>query len=425
MRHRIRRLTGLILSVLVLAGCATPAFRASNPGDVDSLSRQILVTTRQSNSGAEGLLGDPATIYLRRPGYGPTPAVDRLLDGIAADYRLQRREGWLISSLGVYCEVYELGPGQNIDDVVHDVAMDPRVESVQAMNVYQTEGVHYDDPYHSMQPALTQMSIDSAHEFATGRGVTIAVVDSLVDDRHPEIRGHIPVSRNLVKPGLQRAEIHGTAVAGVIVSTPNNGQGIVGVAPDARVFSLRACWTVDSVTGRALCSSFSLARALESATELGARIVNMSLAGPRDPLVERLIDSAIERGVIVIAARAGRDDASAGFPASHPGVIPAVAFGIETSSGAVAIAAPGTDVLSTVPDSEYGFFSGNSMASAFVAGVTALLVERRPDIDARQARELLAGSSEGGMVDACRALALLQDGESCVSPATPRPEARD
>ena len=401
----IRVVAGLLLAAL-LAACShldtSSASRTEGEG-----SRQILVTTAQSGSGAMALAGDPTTAYVRRRGYGPAPETERLLDGIASDYGLRRVEGWLISSLGIYCEVYELASDQSFDELMSRVGADPRVESVQAMNVFETEGLLYNDPYAGLQSALLDLSLGAAHERATGKGVTVAVIDSLVDDRHPDMRGRIAVRRDFAgnhRP-TGRAEVHGTATAGIIASAANNAEGIVGVAPDAEIMALRACWTVDELTGRARCSSLSLAQALSLALELGVDVINLSLSGPQDPLLERLIDRALADGVIVVAAWDA--DAERNFPASHRGVIAARAAG-GASAAAFAppevLVAPGNEVLSTAPGSAYAFFSGNSMSAAFIAGVAALLVEQSPGIDGGAVSVRLHETSTASSINACRAV---------------------
>jgi subtilisin family serine protease len=280
------------------------------------------------------------------------------------------------------------------------------------MNVFETEGLRYNDPYADLQPALHELSIDAAHERATGKGVRVAVIDSLVDDHHPDMRGRVSVRRDLVgnRRSLGRAEVHGTATAGIIASAANNEEGIVGVAPDAEIVSLRACWTVDENTGRARCSSLSLAQALGTALELDIKVINLSLSGPRDPLLERLIDRALAEGAIVVAAWPDSAESGGDFPASHPGVLAAGASGLATRrsvthSSSDLLRAPGIEVLSTVPGADYAFFSGNSMAAAFITGVAALLVERRPDIDGAAVSALLHETSTAVSIDACRAVA--------------------
>ncbi|MDX1562910.1 MAG: S8 family serine peptidase, partial [Gammaproteobacteria bacterium] len=306
--------------------------------------------------------------------------------------------------------------GEDLELKLAEIRRDPRVESAQAMNVFETQGTQYDDPYAAMQPAIEVLSIEAAHQRATGRGVTVAVIDSRVDARHPEIRGRVEKRLDLVNGSRssRAAEVHGTAVAGVIASTANNAEGIVGVAPDVKLASLRACWTVDSVSGRAQCSSFSLAQALETAIAFEVDIVNMSLSGPSDPLLERLIDEALQQGIIVVAAVPDTPDAG-DFPASHSGVI----AGAGSSNQAVmagqrdVLRAPGTEVLSTTPNGRYAFFSGNSMSAAYVAGVAALLVEHRPGITAAEVRRVLAETSSGDSINACRAVARLVNGSNC------------
>jgi subtilisin family serine protease len=399
-----------------MAGCARlgPIGDEAAPQE-RSLARQLLITTRQDPGASMSVLGDPSAFYFRRRGYGPAPEVDRLLDEIAGRYAVRRVEGWYIASIGEYCEVYELGPEQDPTEVMALISAHPGVELVQRMNVFETEGIVYDDPYASMQPALAELAIETAHEIATGRGVTVAIVDSNVDRRHRELRGKIASARNLVDGrAFGTPEVHGTAVAGIIGSAANNGEGIVGIAPDATIASLRACWTVDAGSGRARCSSFSLALALELAIGLEADVVNLSLAGPFDPLLSQLIDSAIGHGIIVVAAAPDVPAPDNDFPSSHPHVIAA------ESSDAPAVPeprnrlrAPGAEVMSTTPHNGYAFFSGNSMSAAYISGVSALVREHRPEIRADEMIRLLADTGRQQAVNACRAIAGPSDRDRC------------
>src|SRR5690606_24137025 len=129
----------------------------------------------------------------------------------------------------------------------------------------------------------------------------VAVVDSAVDTEHPELAGRVSVARDFVEPGGKwKPEVHGTAVAGVIAAAANNREGIFGIAPDAEIAALRACWSQPTDPSRARCTSFTLARAVEAAIVLQAEILNLSLSGPPDPLLERLIDEAVSSGIIVV-----------------------------------------------------------------------------------------------------------------------------
>lgn len=407
---------------LAVAGCATLV--SNEPAELaDSAARagtQILVTVPQDEPApARGLTGAPGQAYQRRRGYGPPPRIDRSLDQLARDYGLRRLRGWPIRSIGVYCEVFEVGPGQDADATIARLGDDPRVDMAERMRQFETLGSHYNDPYADLQTAVTELALEPAHRLATGRGVTVAVIDSQIDIHHPELRQSIRYAEDLVGSGPPGSpEIHGTAVAGVIASAANNTEGIVGIAPDAGLAALRACWAPERNASAARCSSFSIAQALEVALELDTKIINLSLTGPTDTLLGRMLDEAMARGIIVVAASADEPGGQRGFPASHPGVIAAQQ---ETGIHRVAarlLTAPGSEILTTIPAAGYGFFSGSSFAAAHVTGVAALLVERSPGIDGETLAALLsetAGTAESpDAINACRALSRLVPSGGCV-----------
>jgi subtilisin family serine protease len=410
----------LAAAALALAACAVAPERTSSTTSAAAAARQIVLTVRQPESLALGLTGAPSQRYLQRR-YGPTPSVERTLSELAHQHRLERVDGWTIRSLGVYCEVFAVPTGRSVDATIASLSNDPRVELVQRMNLFRTETARDDDPYADLQSAARQMDVEEAHELATGRGVSIAVVDSAVDAEHPDLRGRISLTRNLVggRPGFRRGEVHGTAVAGVIASGANNRQGIVGVAPDASIAALRACWAVTPGGVAARCSTFSLARALELAFDMQPSVVNLSLAGPDDPLLSQLLDKLIGAGIIVVAAEPEPDNASspAGFPASHPKVIAARAADSRGPARPYELGAPATEVLTTTPGAKYAFLSGNSLAAAHISGVIALLKERSPRLDVDAVVGLLAAtmtrSADGDSVNACRALERVTGTESC------------
>ena len=248
------------------------------------------------------------------------------------------------------------------------------------------------------------MRFDLAHRWATGRGVTVAVIDTGIDVGHPDLDGRVVRADNFVDRGTHSftSDVHGTAVAGVLAAVEGNGIGIAGVAPEARIHSLKACWPLPEDGDRAVCDSYTLAQAVDRAVTAGARILNLSLSGPSDALLARLLGAAIARGVAVVAA-ADESRADLGFPASLPGVIAvrvaprgelaeAVAERAAAAGGDGALYAPGVDVLSTVPGGGYDFFSGSSMAAAHVSGLAALLLERQPRLTPAELAHRMAAS---------------------------------
>lgn len=280
-------------SVTLLGACASTGMVARE----DVGEREILVTVAQGAATPLTLTGPPESRYLRRRGYGAAPPdVDRLLDELAREHGLERKEGWPIRSLAVYCEVLVVPEGRDVAAVVAALNEDPRVGLAQRVQLFETLA-RYDDPLADLQPAALDLGIEAAHRLATGKGIRVAVIDSAIDSAHPELHGRVELRRDFVEPKRRdAADVHGTAVAGVIASAANNSEGIVGVAPDARIDALRACWPHPADPSRAQCSSFTLAKALELALAERPHVINLSLAGPRDPLLELLLDEAAARG---------------------------------------------------------------------------------------------------------------------------------
>jgi subtilisin family serine protease len=253
------------------------------------------------------------------------------------------------------------------------------------------------------------MAISEAHAFSRGGGVRIAIIDTGADVAHPDLRPHAAKSRNFVDADLAefRADTHGTAVAGIIGAVPNNGVGIVGIAPDVELLVYKACWRQKPTGPAAVCNTFTLAQALSAAIEARADIINLSLGGPSDPLLTRLVRLGLADGAIVVGAMP-RDGVRRGFPVEIEGVIAAdMAEAGRTTPDVVRV--PGRDVLSLAPEGHYDFFSGSSLAAAEVSGLIALLKAERPRLTSREAVTLLNQSAAGGAAgpNACAALATL------------------
>jgi subtilisin family serine protease len=190
-------------------------------------------------------------------------------------------------------------------------------------------------------------------------------------------------------------------VAGVIAARGADG-GIVGVAPAAELADLRACSAGARSGAPAECDSFTLAQAIDYAIEARVDVINLSLAGPQDPLLARLLAAAEAGGIAVVAAAppAGQVD---GFPASVATVIAVGTLEESTAHGVRELHAPGIDVLTTFPGNRYDYGSGSSLASAHVSGVVALMRAMDPHLAPAQLRALLAAHRP------LSALAVLED----------------
>ena len=270
---------------------------------------------------------------------------------------------------------------------------------------------------------LRDLTVAQAQRWSRGAGVRIAIVDTGVDFQHPDLAGQLITRRNFVDAdeAAFRADRHGTAVAGVIGAVPDNHIGIVGIAPDARLLVLKACW--QSVQGNtpAACNSFTLAQALQSAMDLHADIVNLSLAGPADPLLERLLQHGMQSGIVFVGA-APAAGAHAGFPTGIEGVL-SVEASEEATGGTTALVAPGHEVLTLVPGGHWDFASGSSIAAAEVSATVALLLSQRPHLGALELQRVLAHTSQSLTthdspllsVNACAALAQVLQRAGCVA----------
>jgi subtilisin family serine protease len=336
---------------------------------------------------------------------------------IAKDYRLRETATWPIKLLEVHCLVYELPADADRVQLLAALARDARVESVQALLDFETAAGAYNDPYAKLQRNVQQMDVVAAHALSRGAGVRVALIDTGVQLNHPDLPVAM-LSRNFVDDDADsfRSDAHGTAVAGVVAAVPGNGIGIVGIAPDVSLLAYKACWRASMSGIRAVCNTFTLAQAIAAAVEARADIINLSLDGPSDPLLTRLIRRALDAGIIVVGA-VPPDGLRDAFPTDIAGVIAADAIENPVAiAGASAddtiLRAPGRDVLSLAPQDHYDFYSGSSLATAEVTGIIALLRAQRSHLTAPEAVALLRAAPPS-VPNACAALGELLHRPDC------------
>lgn len=410
-----------LLGMVILAGCMQLARDTADEALIRTHPEQfVVITLPNTEAMPSARVGSSPREYGSTLQYAIAPHTRATARELAADYRLKSVREWPIAQLRIHCIVYQMHTGESQPDLLRRLRADTRVESAQPLNSFGTLSSVYNDPYAGLQRSLTVMGVPEAHALARGKGVSIAVIDTAVDVTHADLAGsHITTSNFTGQRELDAA--HGTAVTGVIAATGGNRLGIVGIAPEAQIHSLAACWSERANPSRAVCDSFSLAVALASAIERKANIVNLSLGGPSDPLLRRLVEHGLARQMIFVAALPG-DGIAAGFPSEVPGVVVVDAVGHEHSAHDVLLA-PGTDVLTLTPQNGYDFVSGSSMAAANVSGGIALLLSHRAHVAAIKANEirdvLTQTASNGTSINICIALAGRQAEQRCGrSPAT-------
>ena len=395
---------GWLFTLLFFCAAACAAFDRPAEAAVDDAGadRQILVMLRAAPPHFRPDLSYGGS-YDARTG---REARRRVAEGLAGRYGLDIVSNWPMPALGVDCFLMAAAGDDPVSRIVEQLSQDSNVESVQAMNVFRV--LAHNDPLFGLQPSAKAWHLDDVHRMTTGKRVKVAEVDSGVELDHPDLIGQIAVSKDLVDARGGVPEQHGTAVAGIIAARADNGIGIAGVAPDVKLVALRACWQSPRAPV-AVCNSFTIAKALQLALDENVQVINLSLGGPRDRLLERLLDAALSRGVTIVSA-ADPDVGDGGFPASHDGVL-AVAADDVHDIPAHALLGPGTDIPTTITGGKWGFVSGSSYAAAHVTGLVALLRELAPDLPPRAMREALEAPPLGAAgarrvaVDACAAIA--------------------
>lgn len=395
---------GLTMASMACAAAADPRPQESTSSD----SRQhVLVMLRlppehlRPNTDYAGSYGDGIGTSARR----------RVAARLARAHGLSLVDSWPMPLVGVDCFVLAVPAGGSPGKLAAVLSADPAVAWSQPMNLYQAQGsATHNDPLYAVQPAAREWRLADLHKIATGRNVRVAVIDSRIENDHPDLIGQVAVSQNFVLDRFTGPEEHGTAVAGVIAARADNGAGIAGVAPGARLMALRACWQTPGKPAATVCDSLSLAKALSFAITHSAQVINLSLSGPPDILLGKLVDAAQDRRITVVGAF-DRDLPHGGFPASHPGVV-AVANESSGPTPPGVFAAPGNDVPTTLPGGRWALVNGSSFSAAHVSGLVALAREHgRSRLGALTLVSIRPG---GGAIDACATLARVSGSDGCI-----------
>lgn len=337
----------------------------------------------------------------------------KYIDGIERSYGLRYVEDWPLSSLGETMLVFAAGVQQPITLLLDDIERQRVFNSVQVvrrMRIAAKRASQFADaePLASFQENLDVLGIVASHNWATGRGVRIAVIDTGVDRSHPDLRRRVEQSVDFTG-GQSRdfdADIHGTVVASIIAGARDD-KGMLGIAPEAQLIALKACTERPTKNHQIGCDSVALARALDHAIEEAPDIINLSVTGNNDPLLSRLIATAVKRNIPVVGVKSELSDHT--FPSEIDGVV-AVAGDAHWNSQINPdrpLLAPSRLVLGALPGGDYDYFNGHSVAVAEVSGIVALLLQRKPHLAPDVIVRLLQSTShsDSGLVHACESLA--------------------
>ncbi len=285
--------------------------------------------------------------------------------------------------------------GRSTPVEVKALSADPLVISVQPDFIFELAAAKRAAAPHTaatpLQYAAEKLHLSQAHKFARGDHVLIAVIDTGVDANHPELKDAV-VGNFDALAGAPGAQGHGTGVAGAIAA---HGK-LLGTAPDAKILAVRA---FDPTNLRGV--TFHILKGLDWSVAHGARVVNMSFAGPQDAALHRALEKAYRKGVVLVAAAGNAGPKSPPlFPAADPAVIAVTAtdvrdrlYSAANRGTYVAVAAPGVEVLEASPQGGYQLQSGTSFSAAEVSGVVALMLQRKPAMTPNEVRAALIATS--------------------------------
>ncbi|MEV0787110.1 type VII secretion-associated serine protease mycosin [Streptomyces sp. NPDC050423] len=245
---------------------------------------------------------------------------------------------------------------------------------------------------------LQRVLLDELWQDTRGKGVRVAVIDTGVDDTNPQLTSAVDgaAGADLLRGGGTDGTVdqvgHGTKVAGIIAARPRGGTGFVGLAPEATIIPIRQ--NDERNSGK----DTTMAAAIDHAIAKGAGVINISQDTTRplteDSVLGRAVARAIGRDIVVVAS-AGNDGMDGRpkrtYPAAFDGVL-AVAASDRNNERApfsqagefVGVAAPGVDIVSTVPGNGQCTDNGTSFSAPYVTGVAALMRAKYPSWTAAQ-----------------------------------------
>lgn len=220
--------------------------------------------------------------------------------------------------------------------------------------------------------------IAQAHQFTKGAGVKIGMVDTPIDILHRSLDNSKVRRVELIPAGDSNNQKHGTAIAGVLIGQNPR----IGIAPEASLYAVSAFSSDQKNPNNRSSTAGLVAKAIDLCIQERVDVLNLSFAGKSDPLVNKMIQKAVENNIIVVASAGnGGPQAEPAYPAAFDNVLAVTAvdeqesvFGRANRGAYIDVAAPGVNIFTTSPAGTFDLATGTSMATAHVTGLIALLL---------------------------------------------------
>lgn len=304
---------------------------------------------------------------------------DQAAEELMQRYRLSQKRSDELGSIRTKMVTVATN-GQNPLDLVDKIKQNERDIDANPSNLFYSAATESPNKQDVGYP-LALTGINAAHQFTKGQGVKIGMIDTPIDILHNSLDNSKVQRIELIPAGDARNQKHGTAIAGVLVSKNPR----IGIAPEANLYAVSTFSTDPKNPSDRTSTAGLIAKAIDLCIQEKVDILNLSFAGGNDALVNRMVQKAIDSGIIVVASAGnGGPTAEPAYPAAVDSVLAVTAvdeqesvFGRANRGSYIDLSAPGVNIFTTSPAGTFDLASGTSMATAHVSGVVALLLSMR------------------------------------------------
>ncbi|MBI4096798.1 MAG: S8 family serine peptidase [Candidatus Levybacteria bacterium] len=366
---------------------------------------------------------DPSTREPRKKGYVEGIVLVKYRMGVNAtvakasvEKRLKKKKGRKIKRRLEYIPIEEIEvPVGDEVNTIAELKQDPNIEYA-VRDAYVQAVATPDDPNFDKQYALRTIKAQSAWNETQGKNVVVAVLDTGIDENHPDLKGKIAGRKNFAYPEKPPDDLsgHGTHVAGIIAAKTDNNEGVAGACPQCKLLNVKVLKNNEQGTMSVVADGIAWA-----AQQEGVKVINLSVSGNKPDVngdeqggdfLEDAINEAWNKGIVVVVAAGNDGTSQKTYPAAYDNAIAVAATTRDDKIASfsnfgkdwVDVAAPGDDIYSTIPPhvsrnegtAKYRFMKGTSMAAPLVSATAALVIAKDSNLTPSQVRSKLEQTAE-------------------------------